>query len=476
MFKFYTDHMAQQRQRDSDNVSARPQNHTNAQLERLPTEIVEQIALNLTYPSSLGGGDQVQPKALSIFRLTSRTINSHVHKIWLRLRCSSRTILFTKKGLEDLAEWADHPEWSQSLQTWNIKQADTSVGQYEYLVRCMDLPANASIRHEIIAKKAAIDEDSREQTFLEMSGTGIRLLSEALDRFPNLHTINVQRVAPTATIRYNFREDDPRIPGSTTALLTCVLSAIAISRVELKALTTNGSSCGAAEDAFYLPPRHVQRLESLESVDLFCTRDNYENLSTHGLLSNFLRMLPVLKKVGIRFDPMSPKRDILNNLTRLTHPASNLEEVHLDGAYLNLFQPDHLLTSHKHTLQSLTLSNCILEGTPNPCRNLILHLSTFPALKHIELNQLVENDMRIRFPSTAFVDEFDIHPSDLDRWFHSGRVENLDSWVYFRITTPYRFVASEWENVPARLRELADDVEVTDVPALRQGIFPSWYM
>jgi hypothetical protein len=91
-----------------------------ATLEALPTEIMEQIALNLIYPNSVEGGDHTQPKAMGIFRLTSRTIDSKIYRTWLRLRCSSRTINFSDAG------------WSEALQTLCVKRAEPGMHRYEF--------------------------------------------------------------------------------------------------------------------------------------------------------------------------------------------------------------------------------------------------------------------------------------------------------------------------------------------------------
>ena len=286
-------------------------------------------------------------------------------------------------------------------------------------------------------------------------GNRIHLLKEALNKLPNLHTIEVQPLA-MARIMLNPQEDGPRIPGSTTTLFSAVLNAIALSCVMLKALIMIKNGVGAPEYAFDLPATHMKRLASLEIVELHCTRQDDDDPSSRGMLSNFLGSLPALKKLHVGSDS---KRLILDDLTRLTHPNTSPEEVHLNGIYLN--QAD-LLAAHADTLQSLTLSNCNLAGADNQWRTIFLHFATFPSLRSVDFNQLAQNDMRIHFPSTAAVDEFEIHPSDLDALQYSGRVGNPGAWVYLRITSRYRFAATENEHVPGRLRELAEDVRVMD--------------
>jgi hypothetical protein len=103
-----------------------------ATLEALPTEIMEQIALNLIYPNSVEGGDHIQPKAMGIFRLTSRTIDSKIYRTWLRLRCSSRTINFSDAGFQELRDLAGDAKWSEALQTLCVKRAEPGMHRYEF--------------------------------------------------------------------------------------------------------------------------------------------------------------------------------------------------------------------------------------------------------------------------------------------------------------------------------------------------------
>jgi hypothetical protein len=261
------------------------------------------------------------------------------------------------------------------------------------------------------------------------------------------------------------------------------MRGVTSSGIRLRALDMLGLEGGtdiamAFKDFLLESPDHMESFVLLESIALVCTRGKESD--TRDSLSPFIRTMPALKKVRICLETALPTarpfaQMVLDDFARLTHASSTLEELHLSGAYIDLSEQDHFLTGHADTLKSLTITDCNLEGTNHQSRKLLQHLATFPKLQHVEFKQLVVNDMRVCFPSTAYVDEFDIRPQDLERWHHSGRVKDPESWVYIRITDRYRFVAGQWEDVQARLREAAEDVEVSEQSAMTPGLFGRWF-
>lgn len=303
---------------------------------------------------------------------------------------------------------------------------------------------------------------------LQIKGRGTRLLADALNQLPNLHTVELEPVNSTIPNNAPLR----RLPRSSTILFRNVRDAIILSEIQLKAFSVPWLEYniffGISENAFDVSPENMERLASLESVSLLCHRDKYTKENSRGCLSKFLQSLPALRELHVGLDTARSKECVIDNFARLTHSTSALQEVCLNGVYISPLQQDTFLASHKDTLRSLTLANCSLSGTYNPWRRLFVHLSTFSHLRHAEFRQVVRDDVRVCFPSTAFVEELDID-------HESGAITSRDAWVYLRITSKYHFIADAYQDVPARLQELADDVQVTDEPAMSPGIFGRWF-
>lgn len=468
-------------------IIARKDTHTNIPqplngpsiLRRLPEELLENICGHIASASA-----RPNASGMFAFRLTCREIHEKTDRIFRKLAFRRVTYYSCLSSAQRLLAISRVPKFAAEVGTQVIRDSLEYTGSPWNGLR-ERLQNRATIRAQRRTWEVS-ERDRHESFFHETSRLDAILLSHALIPLHNLQEVEISPV-------YGTRETAWAEHGPiTSCMFSTVLAWLAVCGIKprsLRVINGMGRATGIDLRALVVPETVARSLEQLRVLELFLSmsagHDECKSPSDGPQLSNvvqadanplpfaadsdewpanlvlFLQCTPNLEALTLRWDEGDSfgSQEIIHAVAHQAHLEHllffQLEGFDCDGADLALVLQKH------QSLRRLVLRN--------------LEIISFN-MSYVEVLRKVANELHL--------DEFCSWQIAQDRYRTQaktlGRVVALENVFdvagadeeflreYIFVSRPRRYEVwiEPGEDVPRRLAELADDVEVTGLQSL----------
>ncbi|KAF2094456.1 hypothetical protein NA57DRAFT_60500 [Rhizodiscina lignyota] len=456
-------------------------------LEQLPTELLQEIAIEAwrpserfkgrmpTGPDELAVGDCSRLTAL---RLCCKTICCKIEPLFVSL-FKFPWLSATTQNLSHLQKISLHPRYRLAVEEitdfTTLKEVDED--KYRHYKRKVREELEAGRPDSAIARICRLflreqpNDVLKDLSYLERSGLSTAMLTLAFRDLPNLQALHIlQSVSPLQFRRFTTKYGRP----SLSHTVSTYLAAAGLAGKELRRLRVGFGeleewSIRSGVAVQNLPKPYFSQYSKMEHLEiLLSTQDNFHrgmlrkharfmfSLNLMALLgpddwihytAEFLSAMPGLNTLKLGFDDWIYTKTIFSKVADVHLPSLTILCLH----GLEMQTEDFIrFICRQPALEHLELCNCNFTG--ESWKAVLETLHQFSSLQFLRIYQVAENGLRTSFPETGDV----IAESDSD--FPDVAEHELDPY-------PYRITVWPSEAKRVRLAQFIDDYTLTILSA-----------